>query len=181
MNNLGLNDMEALEYVLMLSREESRQGIDNGSQDDQNRIGFEEGLFDGDVTDPSSAPRVLQRNSQSRTILAEKSNRKIQTLPVSLTKPMEAGATSKPFSPGSNVFPNEAHFPHMASSSPNRKSNLPSGSPKSVRSAWSNPLSLSQRVLNESSLAMRGEEMDQELHIAVELSLAEARCRGEDI
>jgi hypothetical protein len=234
LEHLGLSEVEAVEYVLMLSRdeEEGRQLAEL-----QNEFEVFGGEFDEDVRTPIVSPSSFiasstswnpeQRRTSGVCYTPSSSIEKIQISPRHRPEPMEAGFSTSPISRStsgslsssmsspsslsrmsSQAPPDDpAHFPSI-SSTPTRRS--VSGSPESFRSAWSTPLRSSRSSEGPSSpssraggsiagsptvprspgvsllsqkfaaaLAVANEE--EELKFALELSLAEARSRGEDV
>jgi len=189
---LGLNEQEALEYVLMLSRDEEER------------------------RDPSSEnPPTPPFFTQSRP-LSSSSNVKVQTLPRAKREALSAGIAGSSGSPemgrsmsaGSNLS-DETEFPTVSESVSSRGSSVNSiGTPvKSQRlsgsppSAWNTPLKMSSKPGTASpkrvtatipmspststSASRRGEwgdrpdvcdesQEDRDLKLAIELSLAEA-------
>ncbi|TCD62793.1 hypothetical protein EIP91_006411, partial [Steccherinum ochraceum] len=177
LDSLGLSEVEAVEYVLMLSRDEeerrrrnSRPRVDDdgvfiGDFDDlQTPVSTEMPFFLSGTNGTSSgsrsnhqSPRLLPRVAPST------SNTKVQVSPRVLPEPMEAGLSISPISressvPGSlsssvrnNVITGDvSNFPTMSSTPTHSNgSGTPirramSGSPESVRSAWSAPLRFSK-------------------------------------
>ncbi|KAG2137475.1 hypothetical protein DEU56DRAFT_887211 [Suillus clintonianus] len=235
LNVLGLSELEAIEYVLMLSREEEEHRKLSHTID--------EGIFEGDFEDETFLP-VTSRSSvthgsalpalnySSSSSLDDHhsrafpraarpvTNEKVQVSPVFVPEPMEAGVTISPLriptslpssSTSTGLLPEVArgtpssfeHFPSISSSISSSTSSL-----EHNRSAWSTPLrsppsshgSSSPHVdtpilrtcsasLSSASMDVRSEEelrgaldldeMDDDMKFAIELSLAEARSRGE--
>jgi WD40 repeat protein len=234
LNMLGLSESEAVEYVLMLSREE----------EEHRRVShtIDEGVFEGDFEDETFLP-VASNSSTAHgsTIQSSPSslydchsraypraarpmtNEKVQVSPVFVPEPMEAGVTISPLkiptslpgsSTGTRSLPEVAlstsssseHFPSISSSISSSTSSL-----EHIRSAWSTPLRslpssrgissphVGTPILRTSSASFSSasmdfherqsegepqahldlEEMDEDLKFAIELSLAEARSRGE--
>ena len=224
---LGLSELEAVEYVLMLSREEEEAR--------QQHTVVEEGVFEGDFDDlPNTSTSSRSRSNPSTPIWSHQlnrrqyprvalpiSNEKVQVSPPFVPEPMEAGTSISPLrsltigpstSPGpmttrSTSSSSLDHFPSISSSLSSTSSSRrgTSASPEQPRSAWSTPLKsvspspgpssphsrvvtptcssnmLLSSVDEASQAAVLGEEMDEDLRLAIELSLAEARSRGEDV
>ena len=187
---LGLNEQEALEYVLMLSRDEEER------------------------RDPSENPPTPPSFTQSRP-LPSSSNVKIQTSPRAKTEAWAAGIAGSSGSPemarsisASSDLSDEREFPAVGESVSSRGSSVngiatpvkPQRSSGSPPSAWSTPLKMSskpgtaspKRVSatvsmspSTSTLASRRGERegwpnaqdenqeDRDLKLAIELSLAE--------
>ncbi|KAG2133795.1 WD40-repeat-containing domain protein, partial [Suillus bovinus] len=224
LNMLGLSESEAVEYVLMLSREE----------EEHRRLSrtIDEGVFEGDFEDEtllsvastsstvygSALPASNQSfpsfryDRHSRTYpraTRPATNEKVQVSPVFIPEPMEAGVTISPLRiptslPGAltgtrslpevthSLSSSFEHFPSISSSISSSTSSL-----EHVRSAWSIPLRspgssphAATPIFRTSSASMdnhvrRSEEelrvldLDEDLRFAIELSLAEARSRGE--
>ncbi|KAG5643173.1 hypothetical protein DXG03_001377 [Asterophora parasitica] len=200
LESMGLDETEAVEYLLMLSRDEALQ-----------RENATASLGDLDAEDVFDFNQSSAHAASSSAMYAyEGSRTSTPTIPRprlfhSHYDTQDEDASPPPESPNST---DEAHFPPMsASASPpaapvtssraSRSSASGSGSPKSVESAsasaWSIPLRMSLPASTSTSAASSvhsshsvgpredGEEMDEELKFAIELSLAEARSRGENI
>ncbi|KAF9231506.1 hypothetical protein BU15DRAFT_90890 [Melanogaster broomeanus] len=166
LQSLGLSELEALEYVLMLSREEDEER--------RLRMMVDEGVFEGDFDDlsdtlassqshhsPSSSTHHSHGHQYPRIPLLI-SNEKVQVSPPFVLEPMEAGRSiSPPRSPtvGSGTPSGPIamhttssssldHFPAIGSSFSSTSSSRGgisaqhsvSGSPDRPRSAWSTPL-----------------------------------------
>ncbi|KAJ7723532.1 hypothetical protein B0H16DRAFT_1598368 [Mycena metata] len=210
LETLGLDEVEAVEYVLMLSREEAIER--------EAAQAIDEGVFEGDFDDmngmslnnpvprrvsrsssppssaasspprsllspPSSPPRAPGVESRSGRPIprASGSNSKIQVSPPLRAEPTEALFTPSPPA----TAPAVAHFPPISSSA------SPRGSPAG-KSAWSTPLARSPVPSPGTSVSSGGrvsrapssttkvdeEDMDDDLRLAIELSLAEALSRG---
>ncbi|KAF7376465.1 hypothetical protein MSAN_00062100 [Mycena sanguinolenta] len=210
LETLGLDEVEAVEYILMLSREEAleRERIAAAQAIDE---GVFEGDFDDDITrptqrpvsptsstssspllstpsspprmsTPSSAPRPSGTDTRSGRPIprASSSNAKIQVSP-----PFRAEATKalfEPSPPRRDVPPPATLFPPVSSSVSPRSS--AAASP--AKSAWSSPLPRSPaaspgtsvasvgRVSRSISSSFASSDMDDDLRLAIELSLAEA-------
>lgn len=231
LESMGLDETEAIDYLLMLSRDEAMQGDNRLSPTSPSMAydspGAEEGVFEGDFDDiPSSASFASSSQitlpmaatghsgrgtpSQGWQIPVSRSNQNVQTS-LRYNSGVLAGSTS----PQSGLSKDTRVFPINASTSPTpsnssirtdatRRSNASgsggSASPRSAQSAWNAPLS--QSVASASRLpptqraaappppalqtaSPRGstvlEDMDEGMRFAIELSLAEARSRGEDV
>ncbi|EKM52752.1 uncharacterized protein PHACADRAFT_261356 [Phanerochaete carnosa HHB-10118-sp] len=233
LGHLGLTEVEAVEYVLMLSRDEEERRRLEQMQDEFEVFG---GEFDEDVqtpiTSPSSfldAPSASSINrygfADCAQLMSSSSMAKIQISPRQRPEPMEAGFACSPLSRSTSgslsgsmsssrsisrtssqrPSPDDPRqFPSI-SSTPTRRSI--SGSSGSYRSAWSTPLRATHpegplsphggssvasllsvphapnvSLLSEKVAAvMVPKEEDEELRFVLELSLAEARSRGEDV
>ncbi|KAF7795744.1 hypothetical protein EIP86_006911 [Pleurotus ostreatoroseus] len=241
LENLGLSEVEAVEYVLMLSREEdaARRAQDTLPVDD---AGVFADSFDEDFqsaaagTSSDHADRqyanmfTFNGRTYPRAAHSPFSGR-VHVSPRLRPEPMEAGSSSpgSQFSLSSSLSSSQSghgalpvpvghgpeHFPSISrGSTPTRRSI--SGSPESVRSAWSTPLRmtrsegpsspragsslvsspavpaqspgvslLSQRFaqarVSEAETGSADSVEDEDLRFAIELSLAEARSRGEDV
>lgn len=225
---LGLSESEAIEYVLMISREEEQHRRVSHTID--------EGVFEGDFEDETflqvasssltSHGSALPASNQSfPSLLYDRHSRtypraarpmtdeKVQVSPVFVPEPMEASVTISPLripaplpgsSTGTRSLPDVArstsssfeHFPSISSSISSSTSSL-----EHNRSAWSTPLrsppsspNVGTPILRTSSASTENndrqseeelratpdlDEMDADLKFAIELSLAEARSRGE--
>ena len=233
LQHLGLTEVEAVEYALMLSRDEEEQ---RRLQHDLEVFG---GEFDEDVSTPVvSRPNILDSTSSRHSerfslggarYAFSASNEKIQVSPRHRPEPMEAGFACSPLSRSASGSLSSSvsssrnltrtnsqiptpedpeHFPSI-SSTPTRRS--VSGSPESARSAWTTPLRSARSSEGPSSprgdsqngsiasspivsrspgvsllsqqfaAALAVAEEEEELRFALELSLAEACSRGEDI
>ncbi|EIN05759.1 hypothetical protein PUNSTDRAFT_106754 [Punctularia strigosozonata HHB-11173 SS5] len=112
LDHLGLNEVEAVEYVLMLSRdEEERRRVARG--------GYDEGVFEGDfdedaVTSDRDTPspispserRLSQSSTENKYARASppSSSTKVQVSPRFRPEPMEAGFSGSPL-PSSRSLP----------------------------------------------------------------------------
>ncbi|KAJ7045871.1 WD40-repeat-containing domain protein [Mycena alexandri] len=217
LETLGLDEVEAVEYVLMLSREEAIEREAGASVQ-----AIDEGVFEGDFDDidgmslnnpvprrlsPSSSPPSSAASSPPRTLVsppaspprasgvearsgrpiprASGSNSKIQISPPLRAEPTEALFTPSPPA----TAPAAAHFPPITSSA------SPRGS-AAAKSAWSTPLARSPMPSPGTSVSSGGrvsrapsstvgftakpvdeEDMDDDLRLAIELSLAETLSR----
>ncbi|KAG0699623.1 hypothetical protein DFH29DRAFT_936054 [Suillus ampliporus] len=237
LNTLGLSESEAVEYVLMLSREE----------EERRRLShtIDEGVFEGDFEDEvflpvvssssttHGSPTSASNQSSSSSLYGHQSraypraarpvtNEKVQVSPVFVPEPMEAGVTISPLriptalpssSTGTRSLPEVArgtpssyeHFPSISSSISSS-----TGSLEHIHSAWSTPLrsapssqgsssphidtpmlrtssaplssasvDVHRRSQEELRVPLDLDEIDDDLKFAIELSLAEARSRGE--
>ncbi|KAI9568749.1 WD40-repeat-containing domain protein [Boletus coccyginus] len=234
LDTLGLSESEAVEYVLMLSREEEEAR--------QEGTLVSEGVFEGDFDDLPGIPTTsLSRSTPSTPLSLHSSsshhsngrqhlrlsppisNDKVQVLTRFVPEPMEAGASISPLrsltiGPSTQPSPvmirntsssSLAHFPTISTSLSSTSSSKcgTSASPEQPRSVWSTPLkSLSPPssprsrvvtpVMARSNMSLLSadiarhressqleapdtQEMDDDLRFAIELSLAEARSRGE--
>ncbi|KAG1740587.1 hypothetical protein EDB19DRAFT_1707721 [Suillus lakei] len=237
LDTLGLSESEAVEYVLMLSREE----------EERRRLShtIDEGVFEGDFEDETFFPASTSSTAHSSALPASNqsssnslydhhsrtypraarpvTNEKVQVSPVFVPEPMEAGVIISPLripaslpgsSTGTRSLPEVArstsssfeYFPSISSSISSSTSSL-----EHIRSAWNTPLRsppsshesssphVDRPILRTPSAPLpsanmdidgRGseeelrvpldlDEMDSDLKVAIELSLAEARSRGE--
>lgn len=233
LEHLGLSEVEAVEYVLMLSRDQEEQRRLAELQAEHEEVLL--GEFDEDVRTPmthrpsffdtpppSVTPPRYGLTPSAPYTPSSGSSSKIQISPRTRPEPMEAGfAASSPLSLSSSLSssrgvsrtpshapsPHDAdHFPSMGST-PTRAS--VASSPQSVRSAWSTPLRSARSSEGPSSprvgptsvasspvaprspgvsllsakfaAALTEAEEDADLRFALELSLAEARSRGEEV
>ncbi|KII90181.1 hypothetical protein PLICRDRAFT_159580 [Plicaturopsis crispa FD-325 SS-3] len=235
LENLGLDEVEAVEYVLMLSRDDeerrrmnsgpsfpSSSGSGPGEGDDMFEDDFDDAYASTSTHARSSADSRRSSMSQSTDrslprVSPSISNLKVQVSPRFRPEPTEAGFSISPLNasagpssgvmipPSSDAFPRVSPTQSPATSVPNgswvRKPSLPS-SPESMRSAWgtarrSAASSETHSPVSGSPLMSRGtwgasghdqnnmlpedEELDEDLRFAIQLSLAEARSRGEDV
>lgn len=233
LEHLGLTEIEAVEYVLMLSRdEEERRRLEQL----QNEFEVFGGEFDEDVQTPVMSPPAFLGASSANSanhygflnrphVIPSSSTAKVQVSPRHRPEPLEAGFTVSPLSRSTSgslsssvsssrgisrtnsqlPSPGDSQqFPSI-SSTPTRRS--VSGSPASYRSAWSTPLRATHSegpsssrggdsvasspsasrgpgvsLLSEKfAAAMAVREEDEDLKFALQLSLVEARSRGEDV
>ncbi|KAJ6594264.1 hypothetical protein B0H19DRAFT_1094736 [Mycena capillaripes] len=208
LETLGLDEVEAVEYILMLSREEAIERERSAAAQ-----AIDEGVFVGDFDDeviipahhnvsasparsaassppssaPSSPPRASAVDSRKGRPIprASPSNAKIQVSPPFRAEPVEALFT--PSSPSKRgPAPAAAHFPTIGSSV------SPRGSPAKSKSAWSTPLQRRSPTASPgtsvpgtapisrapSASLKADDDMDDDLRLAIELSLAEALSRG---
>lgn len=226
LEHLGLTEAEAVEYILMLSRDEAERRLLTEPREDHEVL---LGELDEDVQTPvishssslgSSSYNVsdpFMFGNRAR-VAPSSSMAKIQISPRLRPEPMEAGlasgsplsragstsgslsssySSSRSMSQIHNQAPSPGdpdQFPSI-SSTPTKRS--VSGSPQSVRSAWSAPLQSSPPqggLIAGSSTVSRSpgvsllsakmatatvaEEDDEDLRYALELSLAEALGRS---
>ncbi|KAF8199774.1 WD40-repeat-containing domain protein [Mycena galopus ATCC 62051] len=232
LETLGLDEVEAVDYILMLSREEAIER--------ERSAAIDEGVFEGDFDEeigisptkrrasparstsstpqssaPSSPPRASAPSSPPRasgsgtrsgrpipraSLSSSPSNAKIQVSP-----PFRAEATEAPFSPSPPMRatpPAAALFPPIGSrvnphgTAPVKSAWGAAALPAKSKSAWSSPLprspaaspgssvpsasgGVSRSISSSSGASARAEnEMDDDLRLAIELSLAEALSRG---
>ena len=178
LQTLGLSEVEAVEYVLMLSRDEEEarrrvtppredEGVFIGDFDDiQTPAAVEVPLSRANLTSMSTSrsPRDRNGSPKSQPLAAPpNSNVKVQVSPRFQPEPMEAGMSISPISHEGSLtgslsssmrndipVPNSNHFPSMSPTPTSRSgAGTPirrsvSGSPESVRSAWSTPLRFSK-------------------------------------
>ena len=195
LNSLGLSETEALEYALMLSRDEMNKNSNiiggTGVSSSQTPVIANEGLFQMDFDEPSASPPVLSMTPGG-------------PLPSPCYKETtEAGTASEDAGSGSSVSSLE-HFPlisaitspvaspvldpaerHKALSSVSGSFPSPIvGRPQSLagKSAWNTPLVKKSPPArtpvfgnprsNEVGTG-HGDDVDVDLRLAIELSLAE--------
>lgn len=239
LNGMGLSEIEAVEYVLMLSRDEAR--VSEGMGGPSNFSTYEDGIFEGDFDEdvvnrgpgmrsPSLSASSSSSSLSSRSehvaspsgrniprVASSSSSGKIQVSPRYRAEPMEAGlGIESPPSPNLTFDTSDPDvFPHVsANASPkgtrtSKPSSLgqagPSRRPGSdhkspIANVWQNPQSVSPAtspiskvnpwVSNSPIRATGGhgrknvaaeKEFDADLKLAIELSLIEARSRGENV
>ena len=195
LESLGLNEVEAVDYVLLLSREEEEaRRAQLSAMEEENLFA---GHFDEDIQTPVITPSNFCEGSSNGHSQATSPANDTGSRPISLQ--------------------DESHFPSMHSS-PVRRS--VSSSPASMRSAWSTPLRSSRSSEGPSSPGIlatspvsripepemsllsarfaeistsesspgrssgaedKDDDEDEDLRFALELSLAEARSRGEAV
>ncbi|RDB17701.1 F-box/WD repeat-containing protein pof10 [Hypsizygus marmoreus] len=144
LQSMGLDETEAVEYVLMLSRDEALQRqrhVESQGQSSSTGGGYEEeGVFEGDFeeeiimhSDPftaSASSNSLSTPSASGAstprsgftiprVSRSTSNQKVQVSPRLIPEPMEAGFEPTALAPStsSSVSSDETHFPHISASS----------------------------------------------------------------
>uniref|UniRef100_A0A0W0GEB1 F-box domain-containing protein n=1 Tax=Moniliophthora roreri TaxID=221103 RepID=A0A0W0GEB1_MONRR len=237
LDRLGLNEVEAVEYILMLSRDEA---LEREREQTRNAM-IEEGVFEGDFDDvlqsrsdpsgislPSRTPSSdslsaspLKTSSFSSSATPSRpihspprcspssSNEKVQVSPPSREEPREAGwgessdtgSISAPLSSVSSSMARSgadgdtgAHFPPITppgSVSPN----VPSSSRYSTGAWGGSPSPSRTKGVRGSPLATGtsghgrldsnkigwsvGDDEDEDLKLGIQLSLEEARLRGE--
>lgn len=131
LESLGLNEAEAVEYILMLSRDEAQQHSNNS------KFSLEEGIFENFDFDnlPSNSTHIIASSStslsrsqpisgtispkNSHLVPPTFSNEKIRVSPPYRSEPMEAGwgDTSHSSSPSqSPPSSDDTHFPPMSAS-----------------------------------------------------------------
>lgn len=131
LGDLGLDEGEAVEYALMLSRDEEESRME---QDAASRSLVPEGVFEADFEDIPSVPESITASPASSSQVSPRSsplfgptasNIKVQVTPPFRPEPMEAGFSTSPLGlaggSGSQSRPrpslgNEDHFPSLSSS-----------------------------------------------------------------
>ena len=204
LNSLGLSETEALEYALMLSRDEMNENSNiiggTGVSSSQTPVLANEGLFQMDFDEPSASPPVLSM-TPGGPLPSPSYNRDKVSSPYKETP--EAGTASEDAGSGSSVSSLE-HFPLIsATTSPvaspvldsaerNKAPSSVSGSfpspivgrpqPLAGKSAWNTPL-VKKRPPTGTPVCGNprsnvstgyGDDVDADLRLAIELSLAEA-------
>ncbi|KAJ7451731.1 WD40-repeat-containing domain protein [Mycena galericulata] len=200
LETLGLDEVEAVEYVLMLSREEAIERERSASA-----LAIDEGVFEGDFdfddavpgarrTSParspspppspahSSPPRASAVQSPNGRPIPRPSpsNNKIQVSPPLKAEPSEA-LFAPSLSPPRSLPPTAPHFPSISGTS--TRGSAPASPAKS---AWSTPLARSPVPSPGTSVSrassslsfVASDNMDADLRFAIALSLAEARSRA---
>ena len=191
---LGLSEVEAVEYVLMVSRDEEEQrrhAIGSSSTD--------EGMFSVDSDDlvhqgdrHRRAISSSRRSSAGQHSAGSDSNCKVQVSPRSRPEPMEAGTVSPPLAMAPVRTDDGVQFPVMRTTvdGASASASEPSKSVTPVGSAWRTPLraggSASSRTGVDDpdrveAVALGGRSFDEELSLAIELSLMDARNGGERV
>lgn len=161
LEDLGLSEQEAVEYILMISRDEEESRREQYALD---RSLVEDGVFEADFDDDvSSTTEDLSSSSTSSYQVSPRaspffgpttSNVKVQVTPPIRPEPMEAGFSTSPLTlargAGANLVPgpsleNEEHFPSLSSSlSSTGTSPSPRISPSvSAAGSWSRRLNVS--------------------------------------
>ena len=205
LNSLGLSETEALEYALMLSRDEMNENSNiicgTGVSSSQTPVIANEGLFQMDFDEPSASLPVLL-STPGGPLPSPSYNRDEVSSPYKETT--EAGTTSEDAGSGSSVSSLE-HFPLISATTspvaspvldPAERNKAPSsvsgsspspvvGRPQSLagKSAWNTPLVKKSPPArtpifgnprsNEVGTGY-GDDVDADLRLAIELSLAEA-------
>lgn len=161
LEGLGLSEIEAVEYILMLSRDEDehRRFLGSASQSPlQLPVLEDEGVFEADFDDlplassssrvdvpvrrsrPSSSSTSVNSRSWPRTP-SSSSNHKIQVSPRFQPEPMEAGPSVTPLNIGGGSLPlpvrgppitDEGHFPSISPSPSSAGTSIPSSIRRSV-------------------------------------------------
>lgn len=216
---LGLSEVEAVEYLLMVSRDEEERRMGSPSNAVEENGVFEED-FEG-VQNPSPLSSSFSGSSRrssgssayhgstpgwhSPRMSPSNSNAKIMVSARVRTEPLEAGTSASASPPNRLVeernslpllddvssFPavTGATAPGTSRSWPGRAS---SGSAQSIKSAWTTPIKFPARAGHVSLAEDAGpsrsaprvpaalkEEVDEDLELAIALSLAEAKSRGD--
>lgn len=203
LNSLGLTETEALEYVLMLSRDEMNNNSDiidgTGAGSSQTSITANEGLFKMDFDEPSTSPPILSMRPGGPLPSPPHSRDEVSS-PYKEIK--EADTASEDVGSGSSVSSLE-HFPLISASTspvaspvlePAERNKAPSSvsfpssivgrpQPLAGKSAWNTPLVKKSPPArtpvfgnprsNEVGSGY-GDDVDADLRLAIELSLAEA-------
>nr|GAT58581.1 predicted protein [Mycena chlorophos] len=189
LDSLGLDEVEAVEYVLMLSREEAIARQRHQPVDD----GVFEGDFDLEMArSTSSASSASESSSPPTTTGANLIGRSGRSIPIT---PSPSGSNSK-----IQVSPPLRHEPQEALFSPPPSRSLPTGGvfppvsssvspPRAIAgaSAWSTPLkrspasspgtSVPQASSSSSNIKPKpkDDEMDEDLQLAIALSLSQMK------
>lgn len=187
----------------MLSRdEEEKRLLDTGSR----TVSVEDDLFQSDFDAMSLSPSHYSPSSSPRTAAVPScsSNAKVQLSPRRDYKSLSAGFSENFAGVGhSNSAQSDRSikgtdrdgFPTMSSSlssTSNRSTGSSgkvslTGSPSSFKSAWSAPLKstppspTNTKTLRQRTRSPEEPDEDRDLRYAIELSLAEARSRGQNI
>jgi hypothetical protein len=169
LNKLGLSEVEAVEYALMLSREEEEHrrfspAIDEGvfPRDSEDEIvlpiassSLPTHGFPSPSTNQSSSSLSDHHSRTYPRAARPVTNEKVQVSPVFVPEPMEAGVTISPLRistslPGSStvtlpvIVPSGSssheHFPLISSSLSSSSGRFIASSPEHARSAWNTPL-----------------------------------------
>ncbi|KAF9444388.1 WD40 repeat-like protein [Macrolepiota fuliginosa MF-IS2] len=210
LDQLGLSEQEALEYVMMLSREETvrNAGTDENSvtiadpshskslTDRELSMAPEEGTFETDET-PSDYRSSRNSGNDPTSLSASSSNSSSyendeKYLPSSLDIPPSTSTNDQHFppigdspTPVSTPGPGSSSAPRANTRSPRSSAwniplRTPTASPPSLRSASSIGSSPGQgrAGLPSPQPASAGDDFDEDLRLAIELSLAEARSQG---
>lgn len=226
LDGLGLSEIEAVEYVLMLSRDEAHARENSGGP--SSSANFEDGIFEGDFDEDVSdhSPGMSSPSLSASSSSSSLSSRPGHVLsPRYREAPVEAGLGNDSPPSSSLPFDTSDHdiFPHVSANASPRGAGTPSSSvgqaggshrqglaPRSpTTSVWGNTRSISPATSPISRMnpwaskpvgvptmgptrsppvwAVGGkrpateEELDADLKFALELSLVEARSRGENV
>jgi WD40 repeat protein len=205
LQTLGLSEREAVEYTLMLSRDEEIQRVQRRTQhvDEQEIIEADESLGRQSGSDPSFSltssslgrysPPSLSRRSTSGTGLLvppPTSNVKVQVSPRFHPEPTRAGgllgSPSDSQSPGSVSFSRSKPGPTSSRATSSKQASTRDSTSPAKQNAWCNPLpgtgsSTSPTGTPGTNWEPEAESIssveDLELRFALELSLAEAQSR----
>ncbi len=167
LESLGLSEVEAVEYVLMLSRDEEEarrrqtvfnldDGVFSGSFDEdlQTPVATPAGFIESYPATPSHNHRFNGRSNLHIPLSQSPSSSRIQISPRPRPEPMEAGGSpsfgprsfssssslSSPRTGSDNGQPPSIEDPSQFPSMSSTPTHRSSGSPESYRSAWSTPL-----------------------------------------
>jgi hypothetical protein len=210
---LGLGEVEAVAYVLMLSRDEEemrrRLAVVDGGELSRSSTNAEEryvtdgGWGSGSVVGPSVPPQDVRVLASPSSDALHSS--KVQLVPRAILEPMEAGgilasspapapapgatapqcvlsaADFPPIRPASLVRSDDSLVEGSPGSSPSSFSTSSSSSSWSgwaARGSWNSVAAAGMQYERERQVRKREEE---ELRLAVELSLADARRREEGV
>jgi hypothetical protein len=199
LENLGLSEVEAVEYVLMVSRDEAEMERRRAEGSQVQDRGIDEGHLDeptasttplSQVAYPSSVQYMKKKAVSSTPLFV--SNEKVQVSQRASPEAMEAsnemvwGKSSPPPVSTDDVD----HFPPMGVGLHLRSGLKPGGASmpgnlESVKSVWGadSPGRVLGRVSNvdgpsNTKARKADEEIDEELRIAIDMSLLEARSGG---
>lgn len=201
LQTLGLSEREAVEYTLMLSRDEELQRAQRhtGNVDGQEDIEADESAGRQSGSDPSSmdrySPPPLSHRTTSGLLVPSTSNAKVQVSPRIHPEPKQAGglpgsaseSSSRPrYSSLSKPGPTSSRATSSKQTSTGART-----SSLTKQNAWRNPLPGTESPASPTSLVTPstpknnwdaeaeriGSVEDLELRFALELSLAEAQSR----
>ncbi|KAK0453427.1 WD40-repeat-containing domain protein [Armillaria borealis] len=186
LESLGLSEVEAVEYLLMLSRDEQAEKEKETMDVASARV--EEGVFEWDVDDNLRAGPSAAARRQSAT-LSSPSDQNSQLS--SKRDQTEAGSSKDQQSPTPSSLSSEKDFPFVSKSrsasssvgsisawdsgSPNRRlANSPWGSPRAGISAATTPPMANTFGSPSSLYSQRQRQEEEDLRLAIQLSLEEA-------
>ena len=171
---LGLSEVEAVEYVLMVSRDEEEERLRATSSTD-------EGVFSVDSDDVMPRSSLIPESRRSSAGQHSDSNSKVHVSPRARPEPMQAGILSLGSLGSGRSTNGNVQFPAMSrAEGASDGSGHTSPSTMSDKSAWKTPLraATSTRVNTRTRNHAQDLLFDEELRIAIELSLMEARNLG---
>lgn len=186
LESLGLSEAEAVEYLLILSRDEQAEKEREAINIPSARV--EEGVFEWDVDDnPRAGPSGAARRQSATPSLPSDQNTQLS----SKSEQMEASSSTDQQSPTPSSLSSEKDFPFVGKSrsasnsvgsisvwdsgSPKRRlANSPWGSPRAGVSVATTPPMTNTSGSPSGLYSQRQRQEEEDLRLAIQLSLEEA-------